>query len=68
MAAAKETAATTEEAAIGKAAAEAAMEGVAAMTRQETVGGCNEMIQHIRQIDTIRHVNRGGAPPSSHGK
>ena len=27
------------------------MEGVAAMTRQETMGGCKEMIQHIRQVD-----------------
>ena len=54
-AAAEEAAAAdkaADKAAIGKATAKAAMEGVAAMTRQETVGRCKEMQQHIRPLDT----------------
>ena len=33
-----------------------AAEKLAAMARQEAVGGCKEMIQHIRQIDTTAAV------------
>ena len=36
----------------GAAAVVEAAEKLAAMTRQETVGGCKGMVQHTRQIDT----------------
>ena len=51
MAAAKEAAAATKGAAVGKATAKTAMGEATAMTRQEAMGECKELIQHIRQID-----------------
>ena len=51
-------AAATEETEEAAAAVKATKE-LAAMVRQEAVGGCKEMMQHIRQIDTAATATAG---------